>query len=138
MARSGGRSRRVWRPSAIDVVDVFVYVTVLSLAVEYVPAVISETFTVSLLLAVLLKLVLEVVVRVKSRVRSRWSAATTRWGKLVAGLGMWAVLVGSKFVLIELVALAFGDRVSLGGFLPVTGLVIALMLARVGVRRLLT
>ena len=34
-------------------------------------------------------------------------------------------------------ALVFGDAVSLGGFIPVTGLVICLMLARAGVRWLL-
>ena len=37
------------RPS--DVIDVFVYVVVLNLAIEYVPAVISEGFTLSLLTA---------------------------------------------------------------------------------------
>ena len=52
---------------AADVVDVFVYVVVLNLFVEYLPAVISETFTLSLLTAVLLKAVLEVVVAVKKR-----------------------------------------------------------------------
>jgi hypothetical protein len=45
--------------------------------------------------------------------------------------------VGSKFVVLELVALLFGDRVSLGGFFSVTGLIIVLMLARFGVRTLL-
>jgi hypothetical protein len=40
-------------------------------------------------------------------------------------------------VVLELVALAFGSQVSLGGFWSVTGLILALMLARAGVRRLL-
>ena len=43
---------------AAAVVDVFVYVVVLNLFVEYLPQVISETFTLSLLTAVLLKGVL--------------------------------------------------------------------------------
>jgi hypothetical protein len=41
-----------------------------------------------------------------------------------------------EFVL-ELVNLVFGDAVSLGGFVSVTLLVVALLLARAGVRRLL-
>ena len=45
-----------------DVVDVFVYVVVLNLAAEYMPLVITETFTLSLLTALLLKVVLELVV----------------------------------------------------------------------------
>jgi hypothetical protein len=38
---------------------------------------------------------------------------------------------------LEVVALLFGSSVSLGGFFSVTGLIIVLMLARAGVRRLL-
>ena len=41
-------------------------------------------------------------------------------------------------IVLELIALVFGDSVSLGGFIPVTGLVICLMLARTGVRWLLS
>lgn len=120
-----------------DVVDVFVYVVVLNLAVEYLPAVISETFTVSLLTALLLKVVLEVVVALKNRVKARFRAATTPGGKGASALLLWLILVSSKFVVLEVVALLFGDMVSLGGFFSVTGLIILLMLARAGVRRLL-
>lgn len=132
--RAPGRPR--WL-SAVDLVDVFVYVTVLNLAVEYLPAVITETFTVSLLTAVLLKVVLEGVIRVKDRLKARFKAARTPLGKVLAALGLWLVLIGSKFLVLELVALVLGDRVSLGGFAAVTGLILALMLARSGVRRLL-
>ncbi|GAA2746391.1 hypothetical protein GCM10009868_31610 [Terrabacter aerolatus] len=123
---------------AVDAVDVFVYVVVLNLFVEYLPAVISESFTLSLLTAVLLKAVLELVVIVKKRVRARFTAAGTALGKAGAGLLLWAVLVGSKFVVLEAVDLLFGDHVSLGGFLSVTLLIITLLLARLAVRWLLT
>jgi len=83
------------RDRPADVIDLFVYVVVLNLAVEYVPSVISEGFTLSLLTAALLKIAL------------------------------------------ELVDLIFGDAVSLGGFIPVTLLVVALLLSRAVVRRLL-
>lgn len=133
-----GRPVRRWlaaRPG--DVVDLFVYVVVLNLAIEYFPSVISESFTLSLLTALLLKVALEVVLRVKTRVLDRHRAATTRRGKLAAGLLLWGVAAGSKFVVLWLVDLVFGDSVSLGGFVPVTVLVVALLLSRAGVRRLL-
>ena len=128
--------RRRWL-SAADVVDVFVYVVVLNLAAEYMPAVISETFTLSLLTAVILKLVLEVVVALKDRAKARFKAATTPVGRVVAGLLLWALLISSKFVVLELIALLFGDSVKLGGFWAVTALILVLMFARSGVRRLL-
>jgi hypothetical protein len=128
-------ARRLVSPA--DVVDVFVYVVVLNLAVEYLPMVVTETFTLSLLTAVLLKVVLEAVVLVKDRVKVRFKAATTPLGKVGSGLLLWAVLVGSKFVVLELVALLFADQVKLGGFFAVTGLILVLLVARTGVRRLL-
>ena len=125
------------RPAAADVVDVFVYVVVLNLAIEFVPSVISETFTLSLLTAILLKAVLEVVVWLKNRVKKRFKAAETPVAKIGSGLLLWLLLVGSKFAVLELVNLLFSDYVSLGGFWAVTGLILALLLSRAGVRRLL-
>jgi hypothetical protein len=122
---------------AAGIVDVFVYVVVLNLFVEYLPAVVSETFTLSLLTAVLLKAVLELVAWAKDRVKARFKAASSIMGKVGAGLLLWLVLFGSKFLVLELVALVFGERVQLGGFVAVTLLIVVLMLAREGVRRLL-
>ena len=122
---------------AADVVDVFVYVVVLNLFIEYLPAVLSETFTLSLLTAVLLKVILEVVVAMKKRVRARYRRASGPAGKVVAAALLWVVLFGSKFVVLEAVALVFGDRVTLGGFASVTLLVITLLVSRAFVRRLL-
>lgn len=45
------------------------------------------------------------------------------------------LLPGSKFVVLELVDLVFGDAVSLGGFFLVTALILVLLLARLAVRR---
>lgn len=134
-ARGPVRRWLVARPA--DVIDVFVYVVVLNLAVEYLPSVISETFTLSLLTAVLLKAALEVVLLLKSRILARLRGATTARGKVVAALALWVVAAGSKLVVLKLVDIVFGDAVSLGGFISVTLLVIALLLARSGVRRLL-
>lgn len=121
-----------------DVVDVFVYVVVLNLAIEYLPAVISEGFTLSLLTAVLLKLSLEVVIILKGRAVARFSGAMTLRGRVLAGVLLWLVAAGSKIAVLELVSLVFGDAVSLGGFVSVTLLVLSLLLSRAAVRRLLS
>lgn len=125
------------RVRPIDVVDVFVYVTILNLANQFVPAVITESFAMSVATAVLLKLVLEVVLILKTRVKRRFVAAQSVPAKVVAALGFWALMVGSKFVVLELEALLLGDAVSLGGFFSVTGLIIVLLLSRLGMRRAL-
>lgn len=119
------------------VIDVFVYVVVLNLFVEYLPGVISETFTLSLLTAVLLKAVLELVLVVKDRLRARFRRARTTTAKVGSAVLLWLALVGSKLLVLECVDLVFGDRVALGGFVSVTAVVVALLLARSAVRRLL-
>lgn len=120
-----------------DVIDVFVYVVVLNLAIEYVPSVISEGFTLSLLTALLLKITLEVVILLKSHIVAGLRAASTRPVKAANGVALWVVAAGSKFVVLKLVDLIFGDLVSLGGFIPVTLLIVALLISRAAVRRLL-
>jgi hypothetical protein len=135
--RSPGSLLRTVRIAPEDVVDVFVYVVVLNLAIEYLPAVISEGFTLSLLTAVLLKLALEVVVAVKHRVVARMRRAVTIRGRITAALLLWLTVIGSKILVLELIDVVFGDAVSLGGFLSVTLLVASLLLSRGAVRRLL-
>ncbi|MFE7846312.1 hypothetical protein ACFUTX_14080 [Microbacterium sp. NPDC057407] len=125
------------RLRAIDLVDVFVYLVVLGVFIQLFPQVISETFLLALLTAVLLKLMLEVVLWVKKRIVGQIRGAGASWVRAVNVVALVLVLPGSKFLVLGAVALFFGDAVSLGGFFQVTALIITLMLARSGVRRLL-
>ena len=125
------------RLRAVDVVDVFVYLVVLGLFTQFLPNVITESFLVSLLTAVLFKLALEVIsvlkTRILDRVRaSRTAARTTLNAALLLVLG-----AGSKFVILWLTDLVFGDAVQLGGFFSVTLLILVLMAARLGIRLLI-
>ena len=135
--RPTGRVRRWILQRPADVMDVFVYVVVLNLAIQFIPSVISETFTLSLLTAVLLKFALEAVIHLKSKILGGFRAATTRAGRWAAAALLWVAAAGSKIVVLELVDLVFGDAVSLGTFISVTLLVVALLLSRAAVRRLL-
>jgi hypothetical protein len=84
-----------------------------------------------------LKVALEVVILVKSRIIGGLRAANTRLAKVVLAVGLWVFAVGSKFVVLTLIDLIFGDAVSLGGFIQVTLLIVALLISRAAVRRLL-
>jgi len=132
--RREGAPRSGLRLTPIDLVDVLVYVIVLNLAIEFFPSVISETFTLSLLTAVLLKVVLELVLLVKNAIKRRLRSASKVGERILAAAMLLVVLPASKLVVLELVALIFGDSVQLGGFFLVTGLIVVLMLARGGVR----
>lgn len=120
----------------MDLVDVFVYLVVLGVFIQLFPDVISETFLLALLTAILLKVVLELVLRLKEAVRRRIRNSATAVRRVVNVIALVLILPGSKFVVLELVALIFGDSVRLGGFFQVTALIVVLMLARGAVRRL--
>ncbi|MFS3127550.1 hypothetical protein ACLM5J_04015 [Nocardioides sp. Bht2] len=137
MARPVGSLRAWIATHPEEIVDVFVYVVVLNLAIQFLPQVISESFLHSLLTAVLLKIALEGVLLLKGAVMARLRGAPTRRGKVVFGVALWGVAVGSKLVVLWLIDVAFGGAVSLGGFLPVTLLVLVLLASRSAVRRLL-
>ena len=128
---------RVGRLDPAHVVDLFVYVVVLNLAAQLVPSIITESFGVSLLTALLLKLVLEVVVAVKKRVLAGLRSPGRPLVRAINGLTLVVLLPGSKLLILQLEHLLLGDRVSLGGFWQVTGLIVVLMAARRGVRALL-
>ncbi len=125
------------RIDPLHLVDVFVYVVILNLAVQFVPDVLAESFTLSLLTAVMLKILLEGVVWVKKRVLGRLRGASAGLRRAGSIAMVVVILPGSKLVVLWLEDLLFGDAVSLGGFWSVTALVFALTGARAGVRRLL-
>lgn len=110
--------------------DVLVYIVVLNLFVEWADAVVIESFMISILTAVLLKIVLDVILAFEHRVGEfflRREGAAWRVGRLAS---TWAILFLSKFLLLEIVDIVFGDEVELGGLLEVILLVVALMAAR--------
>lgn len=124
------------RLRAVDLVDVFVYLVVLGLFTQFLPTVITESFLVSLLTAVLFKLALEVIAWLKSRILDRVRASRTPARKAMNTALLLVLGAGSKFLILWLTDLLFGDAVQLGGFFSVTLLIVVLMAARLGIRLL--
>ena len=106
--------------------DVLVYTLVLNLFVEYWDAIVIDSFTISVLTAVVLKILLDLLTTVEHRV----NAFVSRFSKVLGFVSLWLVLFLSKFVILEVIDIIFGEHVELGGFLDVVVLVITLMVAR--------
>lgn len=122
------------RSAALGIVDVFAYLVVIGIFTQFFPKVIAESFLVMLLTAVLLKVVLEVVLVGKKQVLKRVRTAERPIVRVGFAVGLVAVMASSKFVVIELTALLFGDSVKLGGFFQVTVLIVSLIATRAGLR----
>ena len=94
---------------------------VLGLFVEYWEHVVAESFTVILLAAVVLQILLKLTIVLEHRVAAFFNARPGGFNKFMRFFTAWLVLFGSKFVILEALALAFGDRLRFGG--PFHGIV---------------
>ncbi|MFN2150540.1 MAG: hypothetical protein ACK2T5_03010 [Anaerolineales bacterium] len=72
-----------------------------------------------------MKILLEIILKLEHRVANALKAY-----KVLRIFFVWLILFGSKFLILEIVDIVFGEHVELGKFLDVILLVIALMVAR--------
>jgi hypothetical protein len=94
---------------------------VLNLFIEYWEDVSASSFTITLLAAVLLQVLLKLTIALEHRVAAFFKAKQGGFAKFMRFFSAWVVLFGSKFVILEALALAFGDRLRFGG--PFHGIV---------------
>jgi hypothetical protein len=95
---------------------------VLGLFAEYWDYVSVDSFTVILLAAVVLQILLKLTIVLEHRVAAFFNARPGSFNKFMRFFTAWLILFGSKFVILEALALAFGDRLRFGG--PFHGIVV--------------
>ena len=101
---------------------ILIDLVVLNLFVEYSEHVVIGSFTISLLAAVLLQVLLKLTIALEHRVAAYFNAMKGGFAKFMRYFSAWLLLFGSKFVILEALAIAFGDKVYFGG--PFHGLVV--------------
>jgi hypothetical protein len=95
---------------------------VLNLFIEYGAAYVSaDAFTITLLAAVLLQVLLKLTIALEHRVAAFFNARQGGFAKFMRFFTAWLILFGSKFVILEALALAFGEGLRFGG--PFNGIV---------------
>jgi hypothetical protein len=109
------------------VLNVLVNVVVLNLFVEFADEVVIDSFVISVLTAVLLTAMLGVLARFEHRIHHFFFEQHS-W-RFAGVVTIWIVLFGSKFVMLEIVNVVFGDHVELGHLLEVILIVVTMMLA---------
>ena len=116
--------------------DVLVYIVVLNLFVEYAPAVIIESFSMSILTAVLMKLMLDVITRFEHRIVGFFRSKEGALFQVLGTVAFFTILAAGKLLILEVVDLVFGDAVELGHFVEVLVLILAMMATREIVQRI--
>jgi len=88
---------------------------VLNLFVEYSSKVSVDSFTTSLLAAILLQILLKVTIAIEHRVGAYFKSKPGKLMTFLRYFCAWLVLFGSKFVILEALSFAFGDKVRFEG-----------------------
>ena len=95
---------------------------VLGLFAEYWEHVVVTSFTIMLLAAVLLQILLKLTLVLEHHVAAFFNARPGGFNKFMRYFTAWLILFGSKFAILEALALALGDRLRFGG--PLHGVVV--------------
>ena len=99
------------------VLAVLIDLVVLNLFDEYADNVQIDSFTISLLAAVLLQILLKLTLLLEHRIATWFKTKPGRIWTVTRFLTAWLILFGSKFVFLEAINIAFGDRVQFFGML---------------------
>src|SRR5580765_2232754 len=109
--------------------DVLLDIVILNLFVEYVHTIVIDSFAISVLTALLMKLAIDAVKGLERRVAGYFR---TKQGLVWRALGLIAVfsiLFLSKFAILELVNIVFGDHVELGHFIEIFSIILTMLVA---------
>jgi hypothetical protein len=88
---------------------------VLNLFVEYWDKVTATSFTITLIAAVILQVLLKVTIVIEHRVAAFFNARPGGFNKFMRFFTAWLILFGSKFVILEALVFALGDKLSFHG-----------------------
>jgi len=137
------KSHELTNPQALYVsytLFVLVDLVVLNLFDEYWDLVTIESFTVSLAAAVLLQVLLKLTIGLEHRVASYFKGKPGKSAKIQRGVTTYAILVASKFAMLEAVDLAFGERVHFGGrfhgLIAFVAVIIAIIVAEAVIKKI--
>jgi hypothetical protein len=89
---------------------------VLNLFVQFLPRYVAvDAFTTTLLAAVVLQVLLKLTLVLEHRLAAFFNARPGGFGKFMRYFTAWLVLFGSKFLILEVLSLALGERLHFGG-----------------------
>jgi len=106
------------------------YIVVLNLWVEFNDAVVIDSFVISIITAAVLLLLLVVILGLEHRVKAWFEAREGTAYKVIGTASTLLILFLSKFVILEVIDIIFGDHVALGHFVDILILVLLLIVAQ--------
>ena len=112
---------------------ILIDLVVLNFFAEYSEYVTVDSFTVTLLAALLLQILLKLTLAIEHRVAAYFNAKQGGFAKFMRFFSAWALLFGSKFVILEAIDISFGESLKFSGafhgLVTLIVLIVAMLLA---------
>ena len=93
-----------------------------------------DSFAITILTAFVIRMLLQATLALEHRAAELCGALPGLLGKVLRIASAWLILFASKFVILEVIDIIFGEHVELGGFLMVLGLAAAMIVAEKAMR----
>ena len=97
--------------------DVLIFVTVINMAVEFTSSVKVDSFSFSIVSGIVLKIILDLVLLIGLKLHQTFFVVRGR--KILGGFLIWLVMFSSRFLILWIDDLIFGDFVDLGDLVSV-------------------
>jgi len=107
--------------------EVLLDIVVLNLFVEYIHTIVIDSFAISVLTALLMKLAIDAVKGLEHRVASYFRPKQGLVWRALGLISVFSILFLSKFVILELVNVVFGDHVQLGHFIEIVAIILTML-----------
>jgi len=108
---------------------VLVDLVVINLFVEYWDRVVIDSFTITLLTACVLQMLLKLTIALERRLAKYFNAKQGKAAKAMRWFVSWLIVFSSKFVILGVIGLVFGDHVDFGGIIPFFAVVFGILIA---------
>ena len=110
---------------------------ILNLFVEFWDAVVIDSFTISILAAFVLQVLLRATMMLEHKVAKYFNSKPGKLNVILRWFTAWAILFGSKFIILFVIDLVFGARVEFSNIITFIVVVIAIILFEVCIKSLL-
>ncbi|MBV1923771.1 MAG: hypothetical protein KUG68_07085 [Flavobacteriaceae bacterium] len=115
---------------------ILIDLVVLNLFVEFWDAVIIDAFSISILAAFILQILLRATMMIEHKVANYFKSKPGKINVFWRWFTAWLILFGSKFIILFVIDLIFGERVEFSNVLVFIVVVIAVVLCEVGINAL--
>lgn len=110
--------------------DLLIYIVILNLFAQYSSAIYFETFTISIFTAFVLKALLNLIIGFEHSVANFFSRFKGKFAKYTSYVTAFLILFLSKFLILEVIDIIFGEKVEIYGFVILVAMIITMIATR--------